>query len=261
MVQLLQDKVCLITGATSGIGEAAARLFAAQGARVVLAGRRVERGEALAAELRRSGAQALFVAADVAVEAQVDALVGRAVSEFGRLDAAFNNAGTEGRFAPLPESTADDFDALVATNLRGTWLSMRAQAKQLLAQGTGGAIVSTSSWLAQGGFAGSSLYSATKGGIDALSRAAAVELAAHRVRVNTVQPGYIVTEMFRRFLDPEDRVAGRPFLEATPARRYGQPEEVAALAAWLCSDAAAYVTGQSIAVDGGLTVPGNRPPL
>ena len=124
-----------------------------------------------------------------------------------------------------------------------------------------GSIVNTSSWLAKGATIGSTIYSASKGGIDAMSRAAAMEVAEFGICVNSIQPGYIVTEMFRRFFDPEDRVTGRPFLYATPARRYGTAEEAAALAVWLCSDEAIYITGQSIAVDGGLTVPGNRPEM
>lgn len=254
----VEAKVILITGATSGIGEAAARLLARRGARVVLAGRRAERGETIASEIVGAGGDARFVRADVSREDEVDALIRAAVEAYGRIDAAFNNAGTEGRFASLTMSSSQDFDEVVATNVRGVWLCMRAEARQMLAQRDPGAIVNTSSWLAVGGFGGSALYSATKGAVDAMSRAAAVELAEARIRVNTVRPGYIVTEMFRRFLDPEDRVQGRPFLHATPARRYGTAEEVAATAAWLCSDDASYVTGQCIAVDGGLTVPGNR---
>jgi NAD(P)-dependent dehydrogenase (short-subunit alcohol dehydrogenase family) len=257
----LDKKVILITGGTSGIGESAAHLFAQQGASVVLSGRRNDRGESIAEEIRSKGGQARFVRADVAREEDVDALVRESVAAFGRIDAAFNNAGTEGSFPSLTSSTVRDFDDVVTTNLRGTWLSLRAEVRQMLAQGTGGAIVNTSSWLAVGGFEGSALYSATKGGIDAMSRSLAVGFAEQGIRINTIQPGYIVTDMFRRFLDPADKVAGRPFLYVTPARRYGRADEAAALAAWLCSDASSYVTGQTIGVDGGLTVPGNRPDM
>ena len=250
-------EVALVTGGTSGIGRATALAFARAGARVVVTGRRREEGRAVVDACQALGPEAAFFAADVQEEREVERLFGDALARFGRLDAAFLNAGTEGVFGPLLTAEAAEFDRTVATNLRGVWLTLRAAAR-IMAERRHGAIVTTSSWLAVGAFAGSTAYSASKGGVDALVRAAAVELAESGVRVNSVQPGYIVTEMFRRFLDPEDRVTGAPFLHATPMRRYGAPEEIARAVVWLCSDESSYVTGQTLAIDGGLTVPGNR---
>ncbi|HSP14762.1 MAG TPA: SDR family oxidoreductase [Thermoanaerobaculia bacterium] len=214
---MLKNKVVLITGATSGIGEAAARLFASEGAKVVLSGRRTKLGETIAAQIRATGGTASYVRADISRESEVDSLVATVVESYGRLDAAFNNARVEARFKPLIDSVAANFDTVVAVNLRGTWLAMRAEARAMMA--AGGAIVNTSSWLTTNGFARSSIDSAMKGGIDAMTRAAALELADANIRVNAIQ-------------------------------RYGSPEEIAATAAWLCSDASSSITGQTIGVNG-----------
>lgn len=213
---LLKNKIILITGATSGIGEASARLFARWGAHVVVSGRRTKAGEAIAAQIRAAGGAASFVRADISRESDVDALVASIVAEHGRLDAAFNNARVQAPFSSLIESAAAQFDTAIAVNLRGTWLAMRAEARAMMA--TGGAIVNTSSWLTTNGFSRSSIDGAVKGAIDAMTRAASLELADAKIRVNAIQ-------------------------------RYGSPEEIAATAAWLCSDAASHVTGQSIGID------------
>ena len=212
---MLKNKVILITGATSGIGAAAARIFAGEGATVVLSGRRAKVGELLAAEIRAAGGTASFLRADISRESDVETLVASVVRAHGRLDGAFNNARIERHFRSLIDSPAADFDTLVAVNFRGTWLAMRAEARAMMA--TGGAIVNTSASLATNGFPRGSIDSATKGGIDAMTRAAALELADTHIRVNTIQ-------------------------------RFGTPEEIAATAAWLCSDDAASITGQTVGV-------------
>lgn len=249
------DRVALITGAGTGIGEAAAYAFARQGYAVVLAGRREAEVARVAAAIEGQGGRALAVPADVAVEAQVAQLVDAAVSAFGRLDAAFNNAGIEGAFAPITELTAAQFDATMAVNLKGVWLSCKYELAAMQALGNGGAVVNTSSWLAHGAFPGSSIYSASKAALDGMIRALAQEVATAGIRVNNVNPGIIDTPMLRRF---GDDAAFAPFVQHTPARRLGTPEDVAEVVVWLCSDAARFITGQNILVDGGYAIPGHR---
>jgi NAD(P)-dependent dehydrogenase (short-subunit alcohol dehydrogenase family) len=251
----LKDKVALVTGAGSGIGEAAAIAFAQAGASgVVLAGRHAAALERVAERIAAIGATPLAAPCDVGVETQVKALLDAALSRFGRIDAAFNNAGIEGVFSPITQCSAADFDATMAVNLRGTWLSIKYEMAAMLAAG-GGTIVNTSSWLAHGAFPGSSIYSASKAALDGMVRALAQEGADAGIRVNNVNPGIIDTPMLRRF---GDEVVMRPFVENTPMRRLGTPEDVAEVVVWLCSEAARFVTGQTIFVDGGYTIAGHR---
>lgn len=250
-----EGKVALVTGAGTGMGRAAALLFAQRGARVALAGRRATEIESVAGEITAAGGTALVIPTDVAEPDGVDALVRRTVSELGRLDAAFNNAGIEGAWAPITELTVDDFDATMRVNLRGVWLCCKHEMTAMLRFGRGGAIVNTSSWLAHGAFPGSSLYSASKAALDGMVRALAQEAAQQGIRVNNVNPGIIDTPMFRRFCDERTQ---RPFTDHTPARRLGTPGEVAEAVVWLCSDGARFVTGQNLLVDGGYTIPGHR---
>jgi NAD(P)-dependent dehydrogenase (short-subunit alcohol dehydrogenase family) len=179
------------------------------------------------------------------------------VQRFGRLDIAFNNAGVEGRFVPLDEQTEEEFDQLMSINLKGAWLSCKYEIEQFKKQGTGGAIINTSSWLARGALPGSGIYSASKAALDGRIRALAIEAAPHNIRVNNIQPGYILTPMFSRFFDPESDAAAA-FKKHAPAGRFAKPEEVAQLVVWLGSDAASFMTGESILVDGGLSIPGQR---
>jgi NAD(P)-dependent dehydrogenase (short-subunit alcohol dehydrogenase family) len=173
------------------------------------------------------------------------------------LDYAFNNAGTEGRFAPITELTETDWEHTITANLKAVWLCMKYEIEEMLKQGNGGAIVNTSSWLGKGGLIGSTIYSASKGGLDGMVRPAALEYASHGIRINNINPGIIDTEMLRRFFQPEDEAA-KPFINHIPAKRLGTSEEVAETVVWLCSDAASYITGQTISVDGGYAIPGHR---
>jgi NAD(P)-dependent dehydrogenase (short-subunit alcohol dehydrogenase family) len=250
-----QDRIVLITGAGTGIGRAAARAFAGQGAAVVLNGRREAPLRAVAAELDALGAVAAVHAGDIADALAVGDLIGAVLDRFGRLDVAFNNAGIEGAFAPIEDLRPEDFDATIATNLKGVWLCCRAQIAAMRQSGRGGAIVNTSSWLAHGAFPGSSIYSASKAALDGMIRALAQETADVGIRINNVNPGIIDTPMFRRFADD---AAARPFVDHTPMRRLGMPEDVADAVVWLCSDAARFVTGQNLLIDGGYTIPGHR---
>lgn len=254
--QPLLNKVCLVTGAGSGIGRSAAIAFGRAGASVVLAGRRSRELDEVARELSLAGVQALPVATDVSNEQQVEHLLQRSLQQFGRLDFAFNNAGIEGAFAPITELTGAQFDETVRINVKGVWLCAKYEIAIMRGAGNGGAIVNTSSWLAHGAFPGSSIYSASKSALDGMIRALALEVADAGIRINNVNPGIIDTPMLRRF---GDEAAMRPFVEHTPARRLGTPEDVADVVLWLCSDEARFVNGQNILVDGGYSIAGHRP--
>jgi NAD(P)-dependent dehydrogenase (short-subunit alcohol dehydrogenase family) len=247
----LQGSVVLVTGAASGIGRASAELFATMGARVVASDVDAHRGEATIANLREAGHDAEFKAADVTDDHAVAALVAFAVDTYGRLDYAANCAGVGGGDALTHEYPDDRWDRIVSINLRGTWLAMRRQIEVMLAKGNGGAIVNVSSTLGVRGSPMASAYSAGKHGVVGLTRTAAIEYAPAGIRVNAVCPGAIDTPMmdetFERF--PGFREA---LLGFVPMGRMGRPDEVAAAIAWLCSDAASFVTGECLAVEGGL---------
>jgi NAD(P)-dependent dehydrogenase (short-subunit alcohol dehydrogenase family) len=240
--------VVLITGALTGIGRATAFAFARQGARLVVSGRREAEGEDLAGALRDLGVEAAFIRADVRHEAEVAALVDGAVARFGRLDVAVNNAGTEGRPGPLTEQTPESYAATFDTNVLGVLLSLKHELRVLQAQGSG-SIINISSVLGRVGAAGASVYAASKFAVEGLTKAAALEAAPHGVRVNAVAPGPIDTGMLDRFTGSP--AAKQGFGASLPLGRIGVPDEIAAAILFLASDAAAFVTGQSLAVDGG----------
>ena len=258
----LQDKVVIITGGSSGIGRAAAHAFAQAGAKVVFAARGAERGDAVARAIRQAGGEARFVRADVSRAADVAALVAEAVATYGRLDAAFNNAATEdGAFALTADFTEEQFDRAISANLKSVWLCMQHEIRQMLAQSPpGGAIVNTSSVNGLGGAPGGALYSAAKAGILALTKSAAQEYATRAIRVNALVAGAFRTPMLEHVferagggsLEGAAAVEAR-YTERIPLQRIGRPEEAAAAAVWLCSDAASYLTGHSLIVDGGMT--------
>jgi NAD(P)-dependent dehydrogenase (short-subunit alcohol dehydrogenase family) len=247
----LEGKVALVTGGSSGIGLAAALAFAHEGARVVIASRGVESGEAAARQVRELGGEAVHVTVDVADAEQVAALVSRCVVLFGRLDCAFNNAATGGPgdlCADIPEA---DFDRTIAVNLKGVWLCMKHEIAQMLRQG-GGTIVNMSSVDGLTGSPYAAAYAASKHGVNGLTRSAAIEYGPAGIRVNAICGGGFSTETLARGYGHDLAWVERYRRPAIPLARLGRPEECAEVAVWLCSDASSYATGLCIPVDGGL---------
>lgn len=258
MPRLLEGKVCLVTGASGGIGRGAAVVMGRHGAKVVVAARRVAEGEETARLVEKEGAKALFVPCDPAEGAQVEALVRRAVEHFGRLDGAFNNAGTLGPIARTHEQRPEDFEYLVASNLRSTWWCMKHELAQLLRQGGGGAIVNGASASAYLPVPGSAIYSATKAGVVGLTKAAALEYAPDNIRVNAICPGITRTPLIEGIIGGREKK--EKYLTSYSALgRMAEPEEIGEAAAWLLSDLASFVTGVSLPVDAG-QVAGERQP-
>jgi len=253
MAHTMAGKVALITGGSSGIGRSTSVLFAREGAQVVVAARRVDEGEQTVRMIREAGGEALFVCTDVAQAAAVQELVQASVEKYGRLDYAVNNAGVEGSITPLIEYSENDWDTIIDINLKGAWLCMKAEILQMRKNG-GGAIVNISSVGGLIGFPRLGPYVASKHGIIGLTKTAALEYAADQIRVNVICPGMIDTPMADRFVGGM-QTAGidvdQLVLSLTALKRRGTPEEIAEAAVWLCSDAASYVTGHSMIVDGG----------
>src|ERR1700722_16406222 len=246
---VMNTRVVLITGALTGIGRATALAFAKEGSRIVISGRREEEGEKLVAELRKLGAEAEFIRSDVRQDEDLRRLVDKTVARFGRLDAAVNCAGTEGKPGPVTEQTAETYAATFDTNVLGTLLS-KHEMRVMLAQGSG-SIVNVSSTYGHVGAAGAAVYSASKHAVEGLTKSAAPEAAASGVRVNMVAPGPIDTGMLTRFTGTDERKA---VLAATvPLKRVGRPDEIAQPILFLASDKASFITGASYLVDGGKT--------
>ena len=246
----MSTQVVLITGALTGIGRAAALLFAREGHRVVVAGRREEAGQGLATELRALGAEAEFIRTDVRHEDDVRSLVDRTVARFGRVDAAVNNAGTEGQPGPVTQQTAESYAATFDTNVLGTLLSMRHELRVMKAQGSG-SIVNISSTYGHEGAGGASVYAASKHAVESMTKSAALEAASSGVRVNAVAPGPTETGMLNRFTGTAKRKAA--LAAGVPLGRVGDPEEIARAIVFLASDEASFVTGQVLTADGGKT--------
>jgi len=244
------DKVALVTGAGSGLGLATARAFANAGASVVLADSNEDSVRSAAETLTAQGHQVLAVHCDVSDDAQVDAMVRATIEAFGRLDAAYNNAGVQNVLAETADTTREDYDRVMGVNLRGVWSCMRSELRHMRKQGSG-AIVNCSSLGGLVGGAERGIYHAAKHGVLGFTKSAALEYAARGIRINAVCPGLIQTPMSERMVAAGQGEALKAMEKSIPMARVGRPEEIANAVLWLCSDAASYVTGQSISVDGG----------
>jgi len=250
MAGLVQGKIALITGGGSGIGRAAALALAKEGATVAVSDILAAGGEETVRLIQAAGGEATFIKADVAKAAEVEALINKVVQTYGRLDCAVNNAGIEGEMTTTVDCSEENFDRIIAVNLKGVWLCMKHEIPQMLKQG-GGAIVNTASVAGLIGFQGLPAYVASKHGVNGLTKTAALEYAKQGIRVNAVCPGVIHTPMLDRLFTSRPG-AGETIAAMEPVGRLGKPEEIAAAVVWLCSDAASFVTGLPMAVDGGL---------
>lgn len=249
MADLMQDKVALVTGASSGIGRATALAFAREGAKVVVADMNLVGGEETVRLVKAAGGKAVFVQTDVSQATSVEAMITTAVETYGRLDCAHNNAGVEGVLSRTAEQTEEDWEPVIRINLKGVWLCMKYEIPRMLEQG-GGAIVNTSSGAGLIGVKRMPAYVASKHGVVGLTKTAALEYAKSGIRVNAVCPGVIQTAMVERVTGNRPDVLDK-MIAAEPVGRSGQPEEIAEAVVWLCSDAASFVTGHAMAVDGG----------
>ena len=251
MAGLLEGKCSPITGAGAGIGRGAALCFARHGAKVAVVDIAADTAEETVRLIKTECGQAIFIKCNVAHASEVETMVDKVVAAFGRLDCAFNNAGIETSLLNLAEDTEENFDRLMAVNLRGVWLCMKYEIKRMLAQGRAAAIVNTASTAGLVGTVRHAIYAATKHGVIGLTKTAALEYAKSGIRVNAICPGGTETPMLARLIpDPaqRERIKSRQ-----PIGRRAHPEEMGEAAAWLCSDQASFVTGAAIAVDGGLT--------
>jgi NAD(P)-dependent dehydrogenase (short-subunit alcohol dehydrogenase family) len=250
MIISFENKVALVTGAGSGLGLATAKAFAESGAAVALADWNEESVRSAADELTTHGRKALAIVCDVADDAQVEAMVRQTVATFGRLDAAYNNAGVQNVLAETADTTREDFDRVMGINLRGVWSSMKFELQQMRKQGSG-TIVNCSSLGGLVGGAERGIYHAAKHGVLGFTKSAALEYAARGIRINAICPGLIQTAMSDQMVAAGQGEALKAMEKSIPMGRVGRPEEIADAVLWLCSDAASYVTGQSISVDGG----------
>jgi NAD(P)-dependent dehydrogenase (short-subunit alcohol dehydrogenase family) len=245
----MTSPVVLITGALTGIGRATALAFAREGAQVVVSGRSNQAGQSLVDKLHELGADAEFIRADVRHEEDVRALVDKAVARFGRLDVAVNNAGTEGRLGPIADQSAESYAATFDTNVLGTLLSLKHELRVMSPQRSG-SIINVSSVLGRVGGAGAAVYAASKHAVEGLTKSAALEVAELGIRVNAVTPGPIETGMLTRYVKSDDATKAQ-VAASVPLKRIGEAEEVAQAIVFLASRKASFITGESLAIDGG----------
>jgi NAD(P)-dependent dehydrogenase (short-subunit alcohol dehydrogenase family) len=245
-------KVALVTGGGAGIGRATALAFARAGASVVIGNRSVESGEETVALIAAAGGKAVFQRTDVTVASQVEALVARAVREFGSVDCAFNNAGILEPLSMMTDQSEEEFDRVMGTNAKGVWLAMKYELRQMQKQGSGAIVNNASVAGVVGSGRGAGGYVASKHAVVGLTKAAALENARRGIRVNVVAPAVVETEMAHAFAGGL-KITMEDFARMHPIGRIGKPEEVASTVLWLCSPAASFITGQTVSIDGGMT--------
>jgi NAD(P)-dependent dehydrogenase (short-subunit alcohol dehydrogenase family) len=247
----LKDKVVLITGGTSGIGKVTAQMFAADGAKVVIAGRRDVEGNEVVSQIEKMGGVAKFVKCDVSNESEVKNLIDSTIQLFGSLNIAFNNAGIEqSNLLPLCETPSEEYHRVMNINVLGVYLSMKYEIQAMLKSG-GGSIVNTSSIAGHSGMSGASIYVASKHAVEGFTKSAALELADKGIRVNSVSPGAVVTDMLNRFAGGENSEMGKYLASLHPMGRIGKPEEIGNAVLFLAGEASSFITGSSINIDGG----------
>jgi NAD(P)-dependent dehydrogenase (short-subunit alcohol dehydrogenase family) len=246
-----QDRVALITGGTAGIGEATVRRLASLGAKTVFVGRDENDGRRIESELLRDGAETVFIKADVSHPDEVRRIISASVDTYGRLDYAFNNAGISGQMGLINDQTESNFDEVFSINVKGLFIALQEEIRQMLRQGSGGSIVNMASVGGLLATPGASVYVASKHAVIGLTKSAAIEYGPHGIRVNAVSPGAIRTEMLRQVVGND--TALDELADIHPVRRIGSPEDVADAVAWLFSEYSSYYTGQSLVLDGGLT--------
>ena len=246
----MENKVALVVGGSTGIGRATAVAFAKAGAKVVVASRGEKRGQETVELVKQAGTEGLFIQTDVSDKSSVKNLIGQTIDTYGRIDAAFNNAGIEGKTAPLIETDEDDFDSIINVNLKGVYLCLKYQIAAMLE--TGGAIVNTASIGGVIGFPNTAIYCASKHGVIGLTKTAALELAKSNIRVNAIAPGAVQTDLLNRMSGGEE--AAQAIAQAIPNGRISSPDEISGAVIWLCSDEATYVNGHTLVIDGGFTI-------
>lgn len=250
MTSSIQGKVALVTGGSTGIGFATAQRFAIEGARVAIASANVARGEEAAETIREAGGEVIFIPTDVSDASQVEAMVNGVVDAYGHLNFAFNNAGIAGELGPIHATSVENFDRVIAVNLKGIWASMKYEIQHMMQNG-GGVVINNSSTAGGRGMPGLSAYIASKFGVNGITKAAALEYAEAGIRVNSVMPGTVETPGVQGL---RERMPGidDQFLAMIPLKRIADPSEIAAAVVWLCSDEASFVTGVNFPVDGGM---------
>lgn len=252
LLDQFRGRTAFVTGGGGGIGSAAAHAFAARGASVAVVGRTSEKLEPVVEMIRASGGDAIAVTCDILEEEQIEAAIGKVIDRFGRLDFAFNNAGLERDSAPVGEIPTNDWDAVMNTNLRGTFLCMKHEIQAMLKR-DGGSIVNTSSGAGIRGFAGNGAYSATKHGIIGLTKCAALDHIKQGIRINAICPGFVDTPLMKAAIAEPGR-SMQSVIDQEPIGRPAQPKEIAAAVVWMCSDEASFMVGNAMVVDGGQTV-------
>jgi len=249
MAGVLEGKVAFITGGTSGIGRATAIAFAKAGAKVAFTGRRIKEGDETAALIRDIQGDSLFIRSDITKADEVEEAVRRTASVYGKIDVAFNNAGVGSQLLPIAEDNEENFDRVFNTNVRGVWLALKYEIRQMLGQGTGGSIINTSSVYGSRGNYLSANYVAAKHAVEGYTKAAALEVAVPGIRVNAIAPGYTMTDMAQNHWSG----GKEEYMVDNPLHRLAQVNEVARVALFLASDASSFITGASIPVDGGFS--------